>query len=93
MKLGNRKIKCPRCGEYIIVSHNDEDYVHQCVKSDRVTRLATRNKEDHPSIILTRTDNLESSVIPMGSRVLWSEQKKRLRNERNVDTYIDLKEV
>lgn len=92
MIIGKRRIVCPRCGEHLWVNSYDEDYVHQCVKSDG-SRLATRNIEDHPGVIITKTDNLESSVIPPWNSLRWSEQKKRLREERNVDTYIDLKEV
>lgn len=91
MILGKRRIKCPRCGDDIIVDYLDEDYVHKCVKSDG-TRLTSRNIEDHPGLILTNTDNLESAVIPPWNSVKWSNQKARLRNEKNVDTYIDLKE-
>ena len=91
LTIGNRRLNCPRCGELIIVNYQDEDVVHKCVKADHETRLTSRDVEDHPGLILTNTDNLETAVIPPWNSVPWEEQKKRLRNEKNVDTYIDLR--
>lgn len=88
---GHRRLTCPRCGDNIIVNYLDDDYIHQCKESDG-TRLTSRDKEDHPGLILTRTENSESAIVPPWQNTKWSEIKKWLREERNVDTYIDLNE-
>ena len=90
ISMGHRKIRCPVCGEEFFVNQNDIDVVHKCINADG-TRKTSRNWEDHPEGGLTRVEDFGTrGYNPEPKTVSWSQQKKRLRYNNEVNCYIDL---
>lgn len=89
IKVGHKKITCPRCGEEYFVNYHDVDSVHKCLNNDG-TRKTSRNWDDHPEGGLTKTDDFRNLGLDPLDVVPWSEQKKRMRHDNEVNCYIDL---
>lgn len=89
IRVGHRKIKCPKCGEDYFVNYHDIDSVHKCLNRDG-TRKTSRNWEDHPEGGLTKLTDFPNRGLDPLDIVPWSEQKKRLRDDNEVSCYIDL---